>query len=693
VDAVCINQEDEVEKGHQIQLMAAIYAKAGHVIVWLGEAQDDSDRALEFIRTVGKNSANSWNTEPFEQAILQLLKRPWFRRIWILQEVAAARHIIIKCGSAEIDGHAFCLGLQFLRTTLEDCICLLTSLIQGAIFRSGQILKKQERLSLDICSLGELVDTYHAHKAKKLHDKVYALLGMSSDDLSVARLKPDYNIDWKELMQNLVEFLIGAQASVNTWNDKEIAVIRCKGCILGEVSTRKSNSDSVSKQNVEAVIKNMSQQSGCIRYGTARWTLQTSAKSIQNGDLLCLLQGASKPSIIRLRKDHFAIIVIAADPPEDIQTTSGDVKWVELSQSVTFTRNFLVIWDWEISSENLQDLGKYDTLTRKSFETELEGRLDDSTRIWDIALILGDLGEYEKAEERLRDAIKEYKRALGEEHPHTLESQYGLTPLSLAARNGYNNVVSQLLTENEVNLDLEDWHGRTPLFWATKSGHEAVVKQLLATGKVNVNVKDKDGLTPLWWAVRNGYEAMVKQLLATSKVDVDVKDKDGRTPLCWAAEGGHLAVVERLLQGKAEVNTAAAEYGGGRTALQAAAEGGHLAVVERLLQEKAEVNAAAAYGGGRTALQAAAGGGHLATVERLLQEKAEVNAAAATYEGRTALQAAAGGGHLAIVERLLQEKAEVNAAAVGLRGRTALQSAAEGGHLAIVERLRYAGAI
>ncbi|KAH8708399.1 heterokaryon incompatibility protein-domain-containing protein, partial [Phaeosphaeriaceae sp. PMI808] len=358
VDAVCINQEDEKEKGHQIQFMAAIYAIASCVIVWLGEAQDDGERALELIRIAGKNSATPSDTEPFDDAILQVLKRPWFRRIWVLQEVAAARHVIIKCGSVEIEGHAFCLGLEFLKTTLEDSMCLVTSLIRGAIFRSRRILETQKRLSLDICSLGELVDTYHSHGANVLHDKVYALLGMSSDDLSVARLKPDYNVPWKVLMQSLVEFLIGAQDSVDTWNDREIAVIRTKGCILGKVYPRKSNSDSHGRQNVVAEFKSTSQQLGCIRDGIARWTLQASAKSIQKGDLLCVLHGASKPSIIRLRKDHFAIIVIAADPPEYIQTTSRYVKWMELSQLVSFTRNFLLIWDWEINSENLQDPGK-----------------------------------------------------------------------------------------------------------------------------------------------------------------------------------------------------------------------------------------------------------------------------------------------------------------------------------------------
>jgi hypothetical protein len=62
------------------------------------------------------------------------------------------------------------------------------------------------RHSLDICSLSELVDKYHTYKATERHDKIYALLGMSSDDLSVAGLQLKYNTPWKKLMLNLVKF-------------------------------------------------------------------------------------------------------------------------------------------------------------------------------------------------------------------------------------------------------------------------------------------------------------------------------------------------------------------------------------------------------------------------------------------------------------------------------------------------------
>ena len=85
VDAVCINQENEQEKEHQIQSMAKIYGKASRVIVWLGERADDSDGALEAIRAVDKPT-NTSNKEMIQQAILPLLQRPWFRRIWVRQQ-------------------------------------------------------------------------------------------------------------------------------------------------------------------------------------------------------------------------------------------------------------------------------------------------------------------------------------------------------------------------------------------------------------------------------------------------------------------------------------------------------------------------------------------------------------------------------------------------------------------------------
>jgi hypothetical protein len=105
VDAICINQDDDKEKGHQVGSMAKIYAKASRVIVWLGEAADDSNHALKAILSAAeeqdtdysihkthqqasfappdRQATESGTNETDQQAVLALLGREWFQRIWV----------------------------------------------------------------------------------------------------------------------------------------------------------------------------------------------------------------------------------------------------------------------------------------------------------------------------------------------------------------------------------------------------------------------------------------------------------------------------------------------------------------------------------------------------------------------------------------------------------------------------------
>ncbi len=83
IDAICINQKNGEEKAQQIQLMAKIYSQASRVLVWLGEAADNSDQALEEIRAAGRKAIHSLNNETIQLAVLKLLERDWFQRIWV----------------------------------------------------------------------------------------------------------------------------------------------------------------------------------------------------------------------------------------------------------------------------------------------------------------------------------------------------------------------------------------------------------------------------------------------------------------------------------------------------------------------------------------------------------------------------------------------------------------------------------
>jgi len=64
-------------------------------------------------------------------------------------------------------------------------------LIKGAIFRPNYRTNLLGRVSLDICPLGELIEMFYTRETTLLYDKVYALLGISSNNTSAAGFLPD----------------------------------------------------------------------------------------------------------------------------------------------------------------------------------------------------------------------------------------------------------------------------------------------------------------------------------------------------------------------------------------------------------------------------------------------------------------------------------------------------------------------
>jgi hypothetical protein len=53
IDALCINQSDSKEKSWQVQLMREIYQRATFVSIWLGPADTTSDKAMDFLHSLG----------------------------------------------------------------------------------------------------------------------------------------------------------------------------------------------------------------------------------------------------------------------------------------------------------------------------------------------------------------------------------------------------------------------------------------------------------------------------------------------------------------------------------------------------------------------------------------------------------------------------------------------------------------
>lgn len=95
--------------------MADIYKQAQKVVVWLGNPADGSEIAIDFLTRLAAQGdgisphlmAHLGYRTPMSIQLHDFLSRPWFSRVWTLQEVAVATECLVQCGSQRIPWTAF----------------------------------------------------------------------------------------------------------------------------------------------------------------------------------------------------------------------------------------------------------------------------------------------------------------------------------------------------------------------------------------------------------------------------------------------------------------------------------------------------------------------------------------------------------------------------------------------------------
>lgn len=160
VDAICIDQADDVEKSHQVQHMGDIYKGASEVIIWLGQAKPEHSKIWNQLKELGEFAAE----EPLEmnfdhlvdveetntrapwflnmnlglkkvlsqitigynnydklliEPLLCLLTRPWWSRIWVVQESILANLARVVWGPNEMYWGILWAALGYLATWLH----------------------------------------------------------------------------------------------------------------------------------------------------------------------------------------------------------------------------------------------------------------------------------------------------------------------------------------------------------------------------------------------------------------------------------------------------------------------------------------------------------------------------------------------------------------------------------------------
>ncbi|RDW66580.1 hypothetical protein BP6252_10215 [Coleophoma cylindrospora] len=246
IDALCINQNDDAEKSNQLPKMLDIFCNAWNVCIWLGETEPvhtlrGAHDPLDFISTivnlklldsiVESDDPNEDTAASFV-AFANLLRRPWFRRRWVIQEVAASSRASVQCGSKKVNWIDFADAVQLFLAKLgriralytnsklfrqdPDALAHVESTGASAIVRaSDNVLRKTEtgKVVARLWDIEYLVSTFVHFEASEPRDVIYALLPLASDGhlsttelvlYNAPSLDPDYS---KPTLQIYAEFI------------------------------------------------------------------------------------------------------------------------------------------------------------------------------------------------------------------------------------------------------------------------------------------------------------------------------------------------------------------------------------------------------------------------------------------------------------------------------------------------------
>lgn len=212
IDAICIDQNDPKEKSHQVGQMRTVYEKSEMVLVWLGLNNDCideffemmADPRLERLKSVGSKGVRFIPDETLRGAIergfLELVARPWFRRVWIIQEIASARAATIACGPWRMSSAVFAL--------IPAVFGFLVPARSQAVLDIMPSHSRRESWWMEQPDLHSLLSKFGKCEATDVRDKVFALMGIAVDGQITGCFLPDYEKTPDQVARDTASFIL-----------------------------------------------------------------------------------------------------------------------------------------------------------------------------------------------------------------------------------------------------------------------------------------------------------------------------------------------------------------------------------------------------------------------------------------------------------------------------------------------------
>jgi hypothetical protein len=223
VDALCINQNDVRELNEEVKRMRTIYKAARDVVVWLGQEENGSERAIELIKMLSK-SCKDGTGEALGQELHtssdlfaadvwrcfgQFLNRPYWDCLWIMQEIILGNsQTPVLCGNRVVQwGQIFHAVYTFASRHIEIIFSKIEQECDEAgvrysglnrnkiihLWRYGDV--RDGQLSPPLMPL---FDLSRKSQTADPRDKIYGLLGLLPLEV-FNTIQPDYNLEVSEV--------------------------------------------------------------------------------------------------------------------------------------------------------------------------------------------------------------------------------------------------------------------------------------------------------------------------------------------------------------------------------------------------------------------------------------------------------------------------------------------------------------
>ncbi|RMY42839.1 hypothetical protein D0865_11662 [Hortaea werneckii] len=251
VDAICINQDDLAEKNCQVQMMGEIYEHAECVIACLGEHADDSHLLFEHLgdleaamrahgvaqEKIDFARGRSLRVPTFAwlgtigrvvaydlcNALDALMRRRYWTRVWIVQELRLARKVRLLCGSHETNldvllvlcnemetctayGH----GIEFYKDEWQDKPNPPCHASEDHITHHNQIhdfTRIKRYLAGGLDSLYSVLGSYRSSGASDKRDHIYGFRRLIEWPPGRPAIQVDYSVPPLVVAERLMTYL------------------------------------------------------------------------------------------------------------------------------------------------------------------------------------------------------------------------------------------------------------------------------------------------------------------------------------------------------------------------------------------------------------------------------------------------------------------------------------------------------